>query len=217
MCHAKVDDFTLCKSGPELGAPATSESKLQRIIEECSEIEEFDSGIGLLPSGFAGKGVADVNMFDDDELFMNHAQGASTPVASPHTSFTGGRTTERVVLRIDNVPWVSAPGINDRTCLTYLPRQDITPPAIAAWLKHPVERVHVLLDRKGKTLSHAFVEMADEDAAKAALRTSQNAVLGKGKRARGVTVTRSSQEELMRAVRAIRLFRWITLTSVVYH
>ena len=58
----------------------------------------------------------------------------------------------------------------------------------------------MLLDRKGKTMSHAFAEMVDEDAAKAALRTSQNSVLGKGKRARGVTVTRSSQEELMRAV-----------------
>ena len=79
-------------------------------------------------------------------------------------------------------------------------QQDITPPAIADWLKHPVERVHVLLDRKGKTLSHAYVEMASAEAAKAALRSSQNAVLGKGKRARGVTVTRSSQEELMRAV-----------------
>ena len=49
-------------------------------------------------------------------------------------------------------------------------------------------------------MSHAFAEMVDEDAAKAALRTSQNSVLGKGKRARGVTVTRSSQEELMKAV-----------------
>ena len=65
-----------------------------------------------------------------------------------------------------------------------------------------MERVHVLLDRKGKTLSHAFAEMVDEEAAKAALRTSQNSVLGKGRRARGVTVTRSSQEELMRAVSA---------------
>ena len=68
------------------------------------------------------------------------------------------------------------------------------------WLKHPVEHVHVLLDRKGKTLSHAFAEMVDEAAAKSALRTSQNSVLGRGKRARGVTVTRSSQEELMKAV-----------------
>ncbi|KAI0065267.1 hypothetical protein BV25DRAFT_1822416 [Artomyces pyxidatus] len=92
------------------------------------------------------------------------------------------RPGELPVLRIDNVPW------------------DITPPAIIAWLKHPVKRVHVLLDRKGKTLSHAFVEMADEDAARAGLRTAQNSVLGKGKRARGVTVTRSGQEELMKAL-----------------
>ena len=63
-----------------------------------------------------------------------------------------------------------------------------------------MKRVHVLLDRKGKTLSHAYVEMVDEEAAKSALRTAQNSVLGKGKRARGVTVTRSGQEELMKAL-----------------
>jgi hypothetical protein len=78
-----------------------------------------------------------------------------------------------------------------------------------------VQRVHVLLDRKGKTLSHVFVEMAGEEAAKAALRTAQNSVLGKGKRARGVTVTRSSQEELMKAVSPSRhsMFQ-IVLTCV---
>jgi hypothetical protein len=78
--------------------------------------------------------------------------------------------------------------------------QDITPPTVIAWLKHPIKRVHVLLDRKGKTLSHAYVEMPDDEAARASLRTAQNSVLGKGKRARGVTVTRSSQEELMKAL-----------------
>lgn len=40
--------------------------------------------------------------------------------------------------------------------------------------------------------------MSSSEAAKAALRATQNSVLGKGKRARGVTVTRSNQEELMR-------------------
>jgi hypothetical protein len=68
-----------------------------------------------------------------------------------------------------------------------------------------VARVHVLLDHKGKTLSHAFVEVAGEEAARAALRGAQNSVLGKGRRARGVTVTRSGQEELMRAVRRLAL------------
>ena len=59
---------------------------------------------------------------------------------------------ENVVLRIDNVPW------------------DITPPAISAWLQQPVVRAHVLLDRKGKTMSHAFVELQTEDIARAVLR-----------------------------------------------
>ena len=77
---------------------------------------------------------------------------------------------------------------------------------IINWLKQPVTRAHVLLDRKGKTLSHVFVEMANEDAAKVALRTTQNSVLGQGKRARGVTVTRSSQEELMKSVSLLPLF-----------
>src|SRR6266478_2331915 len=75
--------------------------------------------------------------------------------------------------------------------------QDITPPSVVAWLKHPVKRVHVLLDRKGKTLSHAYVEMPDEDAARASLRTAQNSVLGKGKRARGVTRTPRPPDTLM--------------------
>jgi len=77
---------------------------------------------------------------------------------------------------------------------------------IINWLKQPIARAHVLLDRKGKTLSHVFVEMANEDAAKVALRTTQNSVLGQGKRARGVTVTRSSQEELMKAVSSLPFF-----------
>ena len=79
---------------------------------------------------------------------------------------------------------------------------------IIGWLKQPVLRAHVLLDRKGKTLSHVFIEMANEEAAKVALRTTQNSVLGQGKRARGVTVTRSSQEELMKAVSHRPLFNW---------
>ena len=81
---------------------------------------------------------------------------------------------------------------------------------IVGWLKQPVARAHVLLDRKGKTLSHVFVEMANEDAAKVALRTTQNSVLGQGKRARGVTVTRSSQEELMKAVSPLPFFNKTT-------
>ena len=74
--------------------------------------------------------------------------------------------------------------------------------------------MHVLLDSKGKTLSHAFVEVADENIAKTLLRTTQNSVLGKGKRARGVTVTMSGQAELMRAVsRCILAATSVSLTK----
>ena len=71
-------------------------------------------------------------------------------------------------------------------------------------------------------MSHAFAEMVDDDAAKAALRTSQNSVLGKGKRARGVTVTRSSQEELMRAVSprnvsASQRYETVIIAKAPYH
>ncbi|KAG5653732.1 hypothetical protein H0H81_010989 [Sphagnurus paluster] len=102
-----------------------------------------------------------------------------------------GKGEENVVLRIDNVPW------------------DITPPQIHKWLQQPLERVHVLLDKRGKTLSHAYVEVADVAVAGMILRgeaksdrpggkpRERGSVLGKGRRARGVTVTRSGQEELM--------------------
>jgi len=91
--------------------------------------------------------------------------------------------------------------------------QDITPRQIAVWLQQPVERIHVLLDNKGKTLSHAYIEVKDSSIAGAILRgetvqpnpqgrRERGTVLGKGKRARGVTITRSTQEELMANVRS---------------
>ncbi|KAG8763622.1 hypothetical protein FRC11_014963 [Ceratobasidium sp. 423] len=84
-----------------------------------------------------------------------------------------------VVLRIDNVPW------------------DVTPPMIERWLGNPTLICHVLLDRAdGRTLNHAYVETTIEHA-RSALRTHQNKVLGCGRRARAVTITWSSQEELM--------------------
>jgi hypothetical protein len=102
--------------------------------------------------------------------------------------------------------------------------QDITPPQIKKWLQQPVERVHVLLDAKGKTMSHAYVEVGDAVVAGQILRgeagldgdandessgsgkktikpRERGSVLGKGRRARGVTVTRTGQEELLSDVR----------------
>jgi hypothetical protein len=149
--------------------------------------------VGLLPSAFECPGISVADGGD----FFDGARGVSTPVPGRQQSGTG---KECVVLRIDNVPWVRLSSPCPRNDLLKCRCQDITPPAIISWLKQPVVRVHVLLDSKGKTLSHAFVEVGDENVAKALLRTAQNSVLGKGKRARGVTVTMSGQEELMRAV-----------------
>ena len=92
--------------------------------------------------------------------------------------------------------------------------QDITPNQIIRWLQQPVERVHVLLDGKGKTLSHAYVEVKEPAVAGAILRgeaqssvasgkKERGSVLGRGRRARGVTITRSGQQELMTDVRVI--------------
>ena len=77
-----------------------------------------------------------------------------------------------------------------------------------------MERVHVLLDGKGKTLSHAYVEVKEPAVAGAILRgeaqssgpsgkKERGSVLGRGRRARGVTITRSGQQELMTDVRVI--------------
>jgi hypothetical protein len=84
-----------------------------------------------------------------------------------------------------------------------------------------VERVHVLLDAKGKTLSHAYVEVKESSIAGAILRgeaqisasgngvrfnkKERSSVLGRGRRARGVTVTKSGQEELMLNVSVVLL------------
>ncbi|KAJ6571784.1 hypothetical protein B0H19DRAFT_1023270 [Mycena capillaripes] len=104
-----------------------------------------------------------------------------SPPASPSAD------EDPVVLRIDNVPW------------------DITPPAILTFLGVSASsgaRAHVLLDRLGKTLSHAFVELPNEAVARSVLRGEHRAapVLGSGRRARAVTLTRSSQPALMSAL-----------------
>jgi hypothetical protein len=83
---------------------------------------------------------------------------------------------------------------------------------LAAWLPQPLAGAHVLLDPKGKTRSHAYVELANPEDARAALRQAQNSVLGKGRRARGVTVTRTAMRELRSAVGPLYLcfFRGIS-------
>ncbi|TDL24593.1 hypothetical protein BD410DRAFT_827106 [Rickenella mellea] len=91
-------------------------------------------------------------------------------------------TDELAVLRIDNVPW------------------DITPPRLVAFFApHPVVRAHVLLDPRGKTLSHAYVEVPEASVGEA-LRGVRGKSLGDGRRRRGVTVTRGRRGDVGRAL-----------------
>ncbi|KAL0958392.1 hypothetical protein HGRIS_000533 [Hohenbuehelia grisea] len=162
------------------------------------------SGRGSMPLGNAFEfGTFNLKTDTMPNAIFGEGMRASTPKGDRRSDGAGKagkserhgspRPGDNVVLRIDNVPW------------------DITPPVIAAWLEQPVVRVHVLLDRKGKTQSHAFIEVQSEDIARAILRGEatpssagskrmRSSVLGRGRRARGVTVTRSGQEELMRAL-----------------
>ncbi|KDQ60332.1 hypothetical protein JAAARDRAFT_32711 [Jaapia argillacea MUCL 33604] len=188
VCKRGVEDFKLAavERDSSISSPS-AERKLKEGLD-ASLSSSLDTKLGG-EEGLMSAFEADSQFGDDDagvEAFFNRAQGASTPVGnSPAKSAGGGSKTngDHPVLRIDNVPW------------------DITPPAIITFLSpHAVHRAHVLLDRKGKTLSHAFVEMEDEEATKAALRSVGNRVLGKGRRARGVTVTRSWEGELKAGV-----------------
>lgn len=72
---------------------------------------------------------------------------------------------------------------------------------LGEWAGVPPQHAHVLLDRDGKTLSHAFIE-APPQAAREILVTCRNKVLGHGKRARRVTITATSQDELLQQVRS---------------
>ena len=120
---------------------------------------------------------------EEPKEFFDHVQARSSP--PPITRSNKSKQVSSTILRIDNVPW------------------DITPPLIRAFFSHPtsITAVHVLLDSRGKTQSHAFVEFDDPEEAKSALRGAQrNSVMGEGRRKRGVTVTRAGDEELMTAL-----------------
>ena len=76
------------------------------------------------------------------------------------------------------------------------------------WLDAFDAHVHILLDPRGKTLSHVYAELPAR-AARSALRVSRSKIMGSGRRARPVTVTMSTEEELMKDVKSHR----ITLTT----
>ncbi|KAH7909874.1 hypothetical protein BJ138DRAFT_1102315 [Hygrophoropsis aurantiaca] len=191
VCHQSVENFHLQAPpmGGDRGSPPVQTQRgasprgfpFSDAAGSPLQRRSYRPDGGLLPSAFENNVIGSLM----SQLSLYDAPlDSSTPTLPPASVYPqpAVRSSDNIVLRIDNVPW------------------DITPPAIIAWLKQPVVRVHVLLDPRGKTLSHAFVELATEEHARAALRGVQNSVLGKGRRARGVTVTRSGQEELMRAL-----------------
>lgn len=59
-------------------------------------------------------------------------------------------------------------------------------------------------------MSHAYAEINAGDA-RNALRAVQNKTMGKGRRLRGVTVTMSSQSELMRSVSLLSVMSYLQI------
>jgi len=81
----------------------------------------------------------------------------------------------------------------------------VTPNMLSDWSGVPAARAHVLLNHEGKTLSHAYIEVPSKSVHEILLKC-RNRVLGSGKRARKVTITFSSQAELMGSVGKILRF-----------
>ncbi|KAF8886510.1 hypothetical protein BD779DRAFT_1673142 [Infundibulicybe gibba] len=204
VCRAGVKDFKLVngadKKTTSTGGPAVEQGMTSPKRNSIGSREELTSndvtakGQSFLDPLFSSPGSDLESAF---EFGFGDGLRASTPklekqpeMATRVVEEQSRKRRDNTVLRIDNVPW------------------DITPPQIKRWLQQPVERVHVLLDAKGKTMSHAYVEVRDARIAGAILRgeasgevkgrkKERSSVLGKGRRARGVTITRSGQEELM--------------------
>ncbi|KAG8216417.1 hypothetical protein J3R82DRAFT_6522 [Butyriboletus roseoflavus] len=180
VCKTFVNDF-------ELQTPSDDDASVSTVSQRRFLMPPDIASSPLQQRSVRGEPALLPSTFDSNPLpSLMSSMHLCKPQMRHSSAFpvTGAQTqrVENVVLRIDNVPW------------------DITPPVVAAWLRHPIVRVHILLDHRGKTCSHAYVELSTEEIARAALRTVQNSVLGKGKRARGVTVTLSNQSELMHAL-----------------
>ncbi|KAF8880452.1 hypothetical protein CPB84DRAFT_1851837 [Gymnopilus junonius] len=115
------------------------------------------------------------------------------------------RNEDNVVLRIDNVPW------------------DITPRQIIHWLSSrlkgfmsfsiPKARLSVMRMLKSDAAIAGAILRGETLASNASGKKERGSVLGRGRRARGVTVTRSGQQELMSDVPLPPLawrFRWFS-------
>ncbi|THU94728.1 hypothetical protein K435DRAFT_724370 [Dendrothele bispora CBS 962.96] len=201
-CGKPVEDFTLKTVSATPGGKDTNTTMSVRADAKQDELGDRNFTAGLDSAFDFADADFDFPFDIEGEFDVDVAGGIRTSTPPPTVSRAKAKADssvgEAVVLRIDNVPW------------------DITPPRIVAWLQQPIERAHVLLDRRGKTMSHAYIEVVNEDIAGAILRGEihsaredgparkqpkmRGSILGNGRRARGVTVTRSTQEELMTAL-----------------
>ncbi|KLO16116.1 hypothetical protein SCHPADRAFT_938160 [Schizopora paradoxa] len=178
-CEEKVDDFKLLT--PVITKAMDGDKDESEVESSCSQTSdqerESEKTTTLLPSAFENASPG-----NGKKLFEVVQSLPANYVAQDNLPQQHCSGTQPAVLRIDNVPW------------------DITPSGLREFFKpFALLHAHVLLDPKGKTLSHAYVEVP-RDNVRDALRAVQNKTMGKGKRLRGVTVTMSNQGELMRAL-----------------
>ncbi|KDQ21803.1 hypothetical protein BOTBODRAFT_169004 [Botryobasidium botryosum FD-172 SS1] len=154
----------------------------QRIVENFSISPLGQRNLDAAVSSLATSARRGIHFKSTDQSEANSTRASEI---SRHLSRLGSPDHPRVnltVLRIDNVPW------------------DVTPPMLRSWFDLPCHGIHVLIDRKtGKTSSHAFIESTPESA-RSALKACRNKVLGSGKRARCVTITIATREELMQSI-----------------
>ncbi|KAL5476813.1 hypothetical protein ACEPAI_2999 [Sanghuangporus weigelae] len=177
-CDKPVRNFRLL-TPLKIAASIPKESENADRSNTNSE-EEENEAIRLLPSAMEDFSISRDVKANQEIASIEDASQKNSPTPTVHS--IDKRVRDVAVLRIDNVPW------------------DVTPTSLNEFFSpFAVFRVHVLLDPKGKTLSHAYVEVPASDA-RNALRSVQNKSLGKGRRLRGVTVTMSGQVELMRAL-----------------
>lgn len=114
VCNVKVNDFKLQNFKGVPGGDAASAAstlpfeRLSPVMDVNEERLAYMQSNPFLPSVLE----------DGFDEFIDRAQGASTPVGGARASpRSGSATEERVVLRIDNVPWVSVLRVLRCTCL----------------------------------------------------------------------------------------------------
>ncbi|KAE9401988.1 hypothetical protein BT96DRAFT_991502 [Gymnopus androsaceus JB14] len=231
-CRGKVADFKLVSITADEGASAKSTTSTANATSVKPQVGVFDNMLST-PDGDHS---FDFGSMNEPDFFSDGGIRASTPPPKARGARRASSSAvdvdkkdghDTVVLRIDNVPWVSLSLFKlalDADVTTIF--RTFTPPRISAWLGQPVVRVHVLLDRKGKTMSHAFVEVENETIAgkilrgeveSTGLRTRENSWLRSSLRGLAVSMDLGplSQESIM--IVSLLLGEWTDDRERRYH